>query len=307
MPRRDLPAIVARRVTVALVVAHGLGALDVFVLLWWVLPQPAHHDWAGALVANLVAFAVLVPLGMVLGPVLGRRRAAPWRRWLRSERPPTPAAQLAVLREPWRCTTMNATFWIVSAMAFGAINAPTSPDVAEHVVATILMGGVTTCAIGYLLVERLMRPVVAQALSAGLPPRQVAPGVQGRLVLAWVFATGVPLLGLALLGVHILAVGDVSATRAGASVLVLAVVALSVGLVAAVVSARSVADPVCAVRDAMGRLEAGDLDVEVAVDDGSEIGLLQSGSTAWRPACAKGSACVTCLAVTSARRSPAPR
>lgn len=277
MPRRDLGATVARRVTVALIVAHGLGALDVFVLLWWVLPQPAHHDWAGALVANLVAFAVLVPLGMVLGPVLGRRRAAPWRHWLRSERPPSPAEQLAVLREPWRCTTMNATFWIVSAVAFGAINAPTSPDVAEHVVATILMGGLTTCAIGYLLVERLMRPVVAQALSAGPPPRQVAPGVQGRLVLAWLFATGVPLLGLALLGVHILAVGDVSATRAGASVLVLAVAALGVGLVAAVVSARSVADPVCAVRDAMGRLEAGELDVDVAVDDGSEIGLLQSG------------------------------
>jgi len=275
-PRGELPAVIARRVTVALVVAHGLGAFDVFGLLWWVLPQHG-HEWAGAHTANAVAFAVLLPVGLVLGTVLGRRRAAPWHRWLRAERPPTAAEQVAVLREPWRTTAMNAAFWGVGAVTFAAINAPSSPAVAEHVAVTILMGGVTTCAIGDLLVERLMRPVLALALSAGPPPRPVAPGVQGRLVLAWVSATGVPLLGLVLLGAQVLLVGDVSATRAGVSVVGLGLAALSVGLVAAVVSARAVADPVRAVRDAMRRLEAGELDVEVAVDDGSEIGLLQSG------------------------------
>ena len=43
-------------------------------------------------------------------------------------------------------------------------------------------------------------------------------------------------------------------------------------------AARSVADPIDAVRDALlTRVRSDDLDVEVAVDDGGEIGLLQSG------------------------------
>jgi adenylate cyclase len=43
------------------------------------------------------------------------------------------------------------------------------------------------------------------------------------------------------------------------------------------VAARTVARPLGAVRRALGRVQAGDLGVEVAVDDGSEVGLLQSG------------------------------
>lgn len=43
------------------------------------------------------------------------------------------------------------------------------------------------------------------------------------------------------------------------------------------VAARSVADPIAAMRGALARVEAGELDARVAVDDGSEVGLLQAG------------------------------
>ena len=42
-------------------------------------------------------------------------------------------------------------------------------------------------------------------------------------------------------------------------------------------AARSVADPIEAVRSGLRRVQAGDLDVSVAVDDGGEVGLLQAG------------------------------
>ena len=42
-------------------------------------------------------------------------------------------------------------------------------------------------------------------------------------------------------------------------------------------AARSVADPIDAVHGGAHRVRSDDLDVEVAVDDGGEIGLLQSG------------------------------
>ena len=40
---------------------------------------------------------------------------------------------------------------------------------------------------------------------------------------------------------------------------------------------QAIADPVTSVRAALERVARGDLDAEVAVDDGSEVGLLQAG------------------------------
>ena len=45
----------------------------------------------------------------------------------------------------------------------------------------------------------------------------------------------------------------------------------------AVFASRSVAEPVSAMRAALARVEAGEFEARVAVDDGSEVGLLQAG------------------------------
>jgi adenylate cyclase len=60
-------------------------------------------------------------------------------------------------------------------------------------------------------------------------------------------------------------------------VLFICMVALVVGLVATRFVARSIAEPVAAVRQAMARVERGELDTHVPVDDGSEVGLLEAG------------------------------
>jgi adenylate cyclase len=43
------------------------------------------------------------------------------------------------------------------------------------------------------------------------------------------------------------------------------------------VASRSIADPLAAVRDGIARIEDGDFDVSVPVDDGSEVGMLEAG------------------------------
>jgi adenylate cyclase len=48
-------------------------------------------------------------------------------------------------------------------------------------------------------------------------------------------------------------------------------------LVTLLIAIRSISDPVRAIRGAMRRVEAGDTEVTVAVDDGGEVGLLQAG------------------------------
>jgi adenylate cyclase len=53
--------------------------------------------------------------------------------------------------------------------------------------------------------------------------------------------------------------------------------ALTVGLYITWLTTRAVADPVLSVRRALAEVEQGELDVEVPVYDGSELGLLQAG------------------------------
>ena len=53
--------------------------------------------------------------------------------------------------------------------------------------------------------------------------------------------------------------------------------ALLVGLVSMKVTAQNIARPVRKLRDAMDRVGEGDIEVEVEVDDASEVGRLQAG------------------------------
>ena len=54
-------------------------------------------------------------------------------------------------------------------------------------------------------------------------------------------------------------------------------VALGTGLLATTLVARSIAEPLAGVREALARVEQGELDARVAVDDSSEVGLLGAG------------------------------
>ena len=77
----------------------------------------------------------------------------------------------------------------------------------------------------------------------------------------------------------ILSLSDDEITRARLAVVCLVVsgVVLSFGLLTTVLNARAVVAPVLSVRDALLDVEQGELDREVVVYDGTELGLLQSG------------------------------
>jgi adenylate cyclase len=54
-------------------------------------------------------------------------------------------------------------------------------------------------------------------------------------------------------------------------------VALAIGLLMTVITAKAIADPLNAIRAAVERVAAGDLEAKVEIDDASEVGLLQAG------------------------------
>jgi adenylate cyclase len=98
--------------------------------------------------------------------------------------------------------------------------------------------------------------------------------VRSRLMLIWVLGSGVPFAGIIL--------GPTARTDAFDNalivpIIVLAVIGLVVGLLLTSISARSVTDPLDELRQGLERVESGDLDAHIPVDDGGELGELEAG------------------------------
>jgi adenylate cyclase len=122
-----------------------------------------------------------------------------------------------------------------------------------------------------------MRSASARALAAGVPEKPVLPGVTPRALLAWALGSGVPLVGLCAVAIVDLAGEDLGEHELSVTALVLGGVAIVVGVIVTWQAAKAVADPVHSVRDALRRVEDGDLETPVPVFDGSDLGLLQAG------------------------------
>src|SRR6476646_9588769 len=119
-----------------------------------------------------------------------------------------------------------------------------------------------------------MRPLFAQVFAGQPPDRKSVLGVRRRLVLVWALGSGIPLVAVLVtpVGLHSNETDKVITGMA-----VLAAIGLVSGLVFAFVAARSVAEPITDVREAMDRMAGGDIAANIPVDDDGEIGQLQAG------------------------------
>ncbi|HET6950550.1 MAG TPA: adenylate/guanylate cyclase domain-containing protein [Acidimicrobiales bacterium] len=247
----------------------GLCAVLTFVQL------ASGDDLAPRLPFWMQVLGPLLPLSLLVTPayVWGHRTFNRTMAWAAEDRPPTVPERFAVLREPRRQAFQPLLFWTIGAWLYGTLAGLAGADLITvvRVVQGTFIGGVTTCALGYLMIERSFRPVMATVLE-GMPERRPrTPGVRLRLLLSWAIGSGVPLLAIALVG--FLDADEIPVVALAA----LAVVGLGAGLVATVTAAGSVAEPLDGVRHALARVRDGDLDVGLVVDDGGEIGDVQSG------------------------------
>ena len=213
----------------------------------------------------------------VIADRLNRKKVRRATGWIERGEEPTDEDVRRVLALPlWRAK-IAALLWVATIPVFFLVNLGESKDFAMAACVIIALGALTNGAVLYLLTEKLMRPLIARALSARVPERTFGPGVRGRLVFAWVLGTGIPVLGIGLVAVVVITDSGVENTYAGAAILYMAAVALAVGLTTTLFAAKAIADPIVSVRGALERVEEGDLDHELAVEDGTEVGLLQAG------------------------------
>jgi adenylate cyclase len=263
--------------TLAIVQANIVGACVVFIVAVLVVPESDVPTGDTIRLVNGLLAAVYVAVAVPIGVIWGTRRMGEVRRWLAEDRSPTEREQKLVLRAGLRLFSVQATLWLAAALVFGIFNSTYSLKLGVRVGITVAMAGTTTSAVAYLLTERIARRAAARALAAGAPPRLVGPGVTLRALFAWALGTGIPVLGVVLVGIDVLAGEDPTRAELAVTMVGLGGIALVIGLLSTLVAARATADPINSVRRALHEVEEGNLDVEVAVYDGTQIGLLQAG------------------------------
>ena len=196
----ELARALRHRMTLAAITANGLGALDVFLLLAVLVPASDSADTGPSTTANAIFAAAFLVVSFPVAIQWSYRRALPIQSWLKSGAVAGDVERAAVLRQPLDFALVSGVFWGLAAAAFAVFNSGDQPGRVVVVGMTIALGGLSTCAFGYLVAERIMRPATARALAGDPPTRPVGPGVAARMTMAWILATGVPVLGLAAVG-----------------------------------------------------------------------------------------------------------
>ena len=208
----------------------------------------------------------------VVGTVIGTSRLAAID-WVYDGRRPSADERRATLLIPRQFALLSIALWAGGALVFSvaaALDGDTARDVVRSATGSLL-GGLSTSAMCYLLVERVLRPVFARVLADGESPVRTL-GVRSRIAVAWWLGSGVPFLGIALRPLF----PDQTAT----DLAVLGGIGIVSGSLMIAVAARSVSDRLTGIRNALARVRGGDLNVEVDVDEAGEIGQLQAGVNA---------------------------
>ncbi|MEZ5239572.1 MAG: adenylate/guanylate cyclase domain-containing protein [Microthrixaceae bacterium] len=245
------------------VLANGLGVAVVVFYFSFLLP--ASEDPIEDRNLNLWAFGIYVGTMVLIALPLNAALLGRAVSWVRERRPPGPRERKLLFTLPTLETLTALLSWMGAAVLFGLINSDL-----RRVSVGIALAGTVTCTLLYLLLEGHFRPLFALALEeADLPEerRDVGP----RLMLAWLLGSGVPLAAITIgnrFGPErfdpdrIAWVGGATFV-AGGLVMLLA--------------ARSVTRPINQIRIGLRRIEEGDLEVNLSVDDLGELGRLTQG------------------------------
>lgn len=270
---------------VVLLIANFVAAGITMLLVVFVVPgraTEAARDGLGNNAWFLLVFLLVVIPGVLLWSARAMRDVAGW---IEGDRDPWPAEVRQLLRAPVRVLWLLGGAWTLAALLFSGFNVllsdadgTTTALLALRVYVVAQLTGLTMAAFGYLVTERLLRPVAAMALQAGGLDQSVLPGITRRQLLGWATATGAPVVGVVFIGV--LATIDsqgVTTGRLALAMMVLGGVALVFGLAVEVLAVRAVADPVRTVQAGMQAVRRGALDRRIPVYDASDLGRLQDG------------------------------
>ncbi len=231
-----------------------------------------------ATTAITVGAAAVIIVGAVIVAAGAVRIVAPHLRWL-GVREPTDDERRSALKILRRQSAITLAPWIVGAAVMVPLNVGAPAEVQVVVGSAILFGAIATICTGFLFTLRTLRPLLAGVTRdfSEITP-STAPGVRARLLIMWAVCTALPGIAIACLLVMRSNGWIISKnTPVELAMLVLALVAVVLGLRAMILVSISISDPLHQVIDAMAEVERGEIDRSLDVYEWSEIGRLQSG------------------------------
>lgn len=262
--------------TVFVVGFNLIGVAVALLLVTVALPVPSIFTDA-PLWLTFVVIPAYVVIALVIGVYWITRRTVTALRWAIEERKPTPTDERNTFLAPSRVAVILLILWGVgtalSTALYGLVNTTFIPKS----LFSLAFCGVLVATGCYLFTEFALRPVAAQALEAGPPPRRLAPGIMGRTMTVWMLGSGLPVIGIALTAFFALVLKNMTQTQVEVAVLIISMATLTFGFVLMWLLAWLTATPVRVVRAALRRVEQGDLRGDLVVFDGTELGELQRG------------------------------
>jgi adenylate cyclase len=270
---------VVRRFSVVMPIVNLACAVITFVFIVYVIPLPGAAPPENGKPIDILAAAVGFGVCWIVCHVWGVGVCGPMLGWLERGDEPNEAERTRTIRLPLYEARNTLVVWVLAGAAYGGLDVAVggSPAAGALIAVMVAMGGLSASALTYLAAEWITRPAIALALRSDPPDRPMLPGIATRIYLAWEFGTAVAVCGAVVVAIAYLAGGGISPRRMAATVIFLGAIALTVGLLTLLAAIRSVADPLHGMRKAMARVEAGETDVTMPVDDGGEVGLLQAG------------------------------
>lgn len=261
--------------TIFILAANTIGIATALLLVGVAFPVPSVFSDAPFWITWVVCPAYIV-LALMIGTFWITRRTVNALRWAIEETTPTRRDQLNAFQAPWRVAKAHLVLWGVGTVLFTTLYGLQDTRFIPRFLFTIGFAGAIVATACYLLTEFALRPVAAQALQAGPPPRRLTAGIMGRLMTVWLLGS-LPVVGVALLAVFAVTLQNLTPTQFAIAVGILAIVALVVGFMLMWIVSWLTATPVRVVRAALKRVEQGDLDCNLVVFDGTELGELQRG------------------------------
>ena len=265
--------------TVMVLGANLIGIAVALLLVTVAIPVPSVFDDAPAWITFIAAPAYLA-LALAVGTYWITRRTVLALRWAIEERKPTRTDERNTFIAPWRIALVDLVLWGVGTVLLTTLYGMVNTQFIPRFLLVVSFCGVLVATGSYLLAEFALRPVAAQALEAGPPPRRLAAGIMGRTMMVWFLGSAVPVIGIMLLALFALVLRNLTQTQFAVGVAMISLAGLIFGCVLMWILAWLTATPVRVVRAALQRAERGDLRGDLVVFDGTELGELQRGFNA---------------------------
>lgn len=259
----------------SLLIANSAGAGLAIILVTLVMPGPPVFTRDLALV-NFIAVPLYIGVAWLLVTVWVVVKGLRVLKWATEGEELDERQSRSTLRLPAEFTLAQALAWLAGLVLFTVMYTFVKPEVVPKVAFSIVLSALVTCAAAYLLSEFSLRPIAARALAAGPPRRRLFVGVTIRSLGFWAIGSATPVAGLMLVAVTSFFREEVNRTQLAITVLALGAVSLVFGFVLTFLTTRATTAPIRTVRAALAKVERGDLDAEVVVFDGTELGQLQA-------------------------------